>query len=176
MYLASACSGALEIAFAAIANEGDNILIPSPGFSLYQTLCDSKSITAKCYNLLPDKEWEADLSHVKSLITSKTKAILVNNPSNPCGCVYSKQHLLDIIQIARENCIPIIADEIYANMAFDGHQFHAMASLCNDVPIVCVGGLAKQYMVPGWRIGWIVLYDKQGVLAEVCCCCYLTCL
>lgn len=105
---------------------------------------------------------------MEQLIDDKTKAILVNNPSNPCGSVYSKEHLAAILAIAEKHRVPVIADEIYANIVFSGVQFVPMASLTDTVPILSVGGLAKQYMVPGWRIGWIILYDKQHLFdAEV---------
>jgi len=117
----------------------------------------------------PEKEWEADLVQMRSLIDKNTRAILVNNPSNPCGSAYSKEHLQAIIGIAEEFCLPIIADEIYANMVFQGAQYHAMAALTDKVPILSVGGLAKQYIVPGWRIGWIIMYDKCKYFDAVCC-------
>lgn len=168
--MTSGCSGALDIAITALANEGDNILIPQPGFSLYQTLCDSKGIECRFYNLDADKNWEADLQHMASLIDHRTRAILVNNPSNPCGSVYSKEHLEEIVKVAERYCLPIIADEIYAHMVFDGSEFHRIATLATKrVPVLSVNGLAKQYLVPGWRVGWITVYDdtEQQVLKEV---------
>lgn len=107
------------------------------------------------------------MDHLKSLIDENTAAILVNNPSNPCGSVYSKSHLKDIIDIAEENFLPIIADEIYGNMVFKGHEFIPMASLTQNVPIISCSGLAKQYLVPGWRVGWILIYDRENRLKEV---------
>jgi len=113
--ITSGCSGALEIAIVVLANETENILVPAPGFSLYQTICDSKGIEPRYYRLLvckestnsihsthhtahtrllkPEKNWEIDLDHLKTLIDKDTRAILVNNPSNPCGSVYTRQHL-----------------------------------------------------------------------------------
>eukprot|EP00999_Lentomonas_sp_LEN2_P002718 NODE_591_length_1341_cov_89.591433_g552_i0.p1 GENE.NODE_591_length_1341_cov_89.591433_g552_i0~~NODE_591_length_1341_cov_89.591433_g552_i0.p1 ORF type:complete len:411 (-),score=82.04 NODE_591_length_1341_cov_89.591433_g552_i0:60-1292(-) len=161
--ITSSCSGALDLAIGVLANEGQNILLPKPGFSLYQTLADSKGIEVRYYNLVPEKDWEIDLDHVKSLVDDKTTAILVNNPSNPCGSVYSKKHLVEVLQVAEELKLPVIADEIYADMVFDGYEYHSMASLTTTVPIVSTGGLAKKYMVPGWRLGWILIHDRQGV-------------
>jgi tyrosine aminotransferase len=82
----------------------------------------------------------------------------VNNPSNPCGSVYSKCHLEDILSVAEKNYLPILADEIYADMAFPPNEFFAMATLTSDVPILSVGGLAKQFLVPGWRVGWSAIF------------------
>ncbi|KAF0984306.1 hypothetical protein FDP41_007483 [Naegleria fowleri] len=163
--ICSGASGALDICVQALCNEGDELLIPQPGFSLYTTLAGSKGIEARYYNLKPNDDWKVDLDHVKSLITDKTRAIIVNNPSNPCGSVYSAEHISEIIQLAEEYKLPIVADEIYADMIFDeSNKFVRMAELTETVPILSVGGIAKQYLVPGWRIGWICIYDKQGYL------------
>eukprot|EP00922_Rhytidocystis_sp_ex-Travisia-forbesii_P002419 GHVS01003549.1.p1 GENE.GHVS01003549.1~~GHVS01003549.1.p1 ORF type:complete len:455 (+),score=53.46 GHVS01003549.1:27-1391(+) len=167
--LTCGCSQALDLAIAAIANPNslDNILLPLPGFSLYQTLCASKGITHNFYNLLPSKQWEADLEHLEQGINADTKAIIVNNPSNPTGAVYSKQHLLDILEIARKHNVMIISDEIYAHMAFPGRVYHSLASLSTDVPIIETGGIAKRYMVPGWRLGWAIVHDRNHRLEHV---------
>ena len=104
---------------------------------------------------------------MESLIDNKTAAIVINNPSNPCGSVYSKQHLQDILALVDRRHIPIIADEIYADMAFEPYVFHAMASLTTTVPILSVGGLAKKYLVPGWRVGWVLIHDRNNLFARV---------
>lgn len=95
--LASGCSDALNICIGGLADEGDNIVLPRPGFSLYETLASSRGIECRFYNLDPNREWEVDLKHLESLIDKGTRAILINNPSNPCGSVYSKEHLLDVL-------------------------------------------------------------------------------
>lgn len=165
--LASGASGALDLCITALLNPGDNMLIPLPAFSLYECICGSKGFNVKRYKLLAEKNWEIDLAHMRSLIDDRTRAILVNNPSNPCGSVYTRQHLIDILAIAEEFKLPIIADEIYADMAFTGHTFYPLATLTETVPILSVGGLAKRFLVPGWRLGWILIYDRNNVFAEV---------
>lgn len=104
---------------------------------------------------------------MESKIDKTTKAILINNPSNPCGSVYSKEHLESILRIAEKYHLPIISDEIYADMVFEGHKFYPIGSLSSKVPVLSIGGLAKVYLAPGWRLGWIALYDKLGVLNKV---------
>jgi tyrosine aminotransferase len=111
--LTNGCSGALDISLRALANPGDNILIPTPGFSVYKCILMANSVEAKEYNLVPEKSWEIDLEHLESQIDAKTVAIVVNDPSNPCGSVYSKDHKLKILQIAAQHRKPIIADEVY---------------------------------------------------------------
>jgi len=165
--LASGASGALEIALTALLNPGDNLLIPLPAFSLYECICGSKGFEVKRYKLVPERDWEADIEHLKSLIDSRTRAILVNNPSNPCGCVYTKEHLQQIIAVAEAFKIPIISDEVYADMAFTGHKFYPLAELSENVPILTVGGIAKRFLVPGWRLGWIIIHDRNNSFKEL---------
>ncbi|KAN0023224.1 hypothetical protein ACTFIU_011391 [Dictyostelium citrinum] len=161
--IASGASGAIELAIGVLLNEGDNILVPKPGFPLYECTSKTKFINVKHYNLLEKEDFKVDLEHLKSLIDDKTKAILVNNPSNPCGIVYSKQHLLDIIEVARHYCLPIIADEIYCDLTFGEHKFYPMASLTDKVPILSIGGIAKRFLVPGWRLGWVAIHDRDNI-------------
>ncbi|XP_066933991.1 tyrosine aminotransferase-like [Clytia hemisphaerica] len=165
--ITSACSGAIEICLSALANAGDNIVCPRPGFSLYQTIGVSNALDVRFYNLLPEKEWEVDLNNLESQIDEKTKCILVTNPSNPCGSVYSRKHLIDILEVAERHKIPILADEIYAYSVFSGETFYPLASLTTTVPILSCCAISKRFLVPGWRLGWIQIHDRNDVLAEV---------
>ncbi|XP_072135182.1 tyrosine aminotransferase [Mobula birostris] len=164
--LTSGCSQAIELAISVLANPAQNILIPRPGFSLYKTLTLSLGIEVKLYNLLPKRSWEIDLKHMESLIDDKTACIIVNNPSNPCGSVFSKSHLQDILAVAARNYLPIIADEIYGDMVFPEYNFITLGSLSKSVPILSCGGLAKRWLVPGWRMGWILIHDRNEILSR----------
>jgi len=164
--ICSGCSCALDMCIGVIANPGENILVPRPGFPLYKTLAHGFGIETKEYDLLPEKGWQVDLAHLESLIEpGKTKAILVNNPSNPCGSVFDRDHLLDIIAIAEKHFIPIIADEIYEHFVFAGAKkdYIPIASLTRTVPVLSCGGLTKRWLVPGWRLGWITVHDRNEV-------------
>lgn len=165
--IASGCSGAIDIALTGLLNPGDNILLPKPGFPLYQVICDAHKIKCKHYDLLPEKNWQVDVAHLESLIDENTKAILVNNPSNPCGSVFSKEHLQEILAIADRHKLPIIADEIYGDMVFGDNMFFPLATLTKTVPVVSVGGLAKKFLVPGWRVGWLMVHDRNDDLKDV---------
>lgn len=164
--LTSGCSGALDLCITCLANPGQNILVPRPGFSIYKTLAESQSIQVKHYNLLPDKSWEIDVNQLESLIDENTAAIVINNPSNPCGSVYSRSHLQDVLKVCEIYKVPVIADEIYEHFVFSGCEYHALASLTETVPILSCSGLTKRFLVPGWRLGWIVVYDKGNVFQE----------
>jgi tyrosine aminotransferase len=159
--IASGCSGAIELALSAILNEGttscstvfsvttrsnfkvlfsgDNILVPRPGFPLYQVITQSMGGTVKHYPLKPEESWNCDLEAMEKLIDTKTKVIVVSNPSNPCGSNYSAEHLKDICAVARKHNIMILADEIYAGLVFTG-KFHPIHVHSGDVPIISVGG------------------------------------
>merc|ERR1719285_1577793 len=151
--LCSGCSCALDIAISTLADDGQNILVPRPGFPLYTTLSAGLGIQTREYDLLPDHDWMVDLGHMESLIDHNTAAIIVNSPSNPCGSVFSPAHLKQILDIAERHKVPIIADEIYV----------PIASLTTTVPVLSCGGLTKRFLVPGWRMGWIVIYDRGHV-------------
>ena len=99
---------------------------------------------------------------MEQLIDKDTVAIVVGDPSNPCGSVFSKQHLLDILAVAEKNSLPIIADEIYADLVFKGQHSYPIASLSKNVPVLTCGGLGKKYLVPGWRVGWILIHDRNN--------------
>ncbi|RWS06234.1 Tyrosine aminotransferase-like protein, partial [Dinothrombium tinctorium] len=161
IFLTSGCSHALDMCIALLANPGDNILIPRPGFPLYKTLAFGYGIEVKEYDLDPDKNWQIDLSHLESLIDSKTVAILYNNPSNPCGSVFSEQHIRDLLEVAERHCLPIIADEIYENMVFSGEKFLPIASLTTEVPVLSCRGTTKRFLIPGYRLGWIQMHDRH---------------
>ena len=116
------------------------------------------------HNILPkpERKWEADTDHMEQMIDKDTVAIVIVNPSNPCGSVFSKQHLLDILAVAEKHSLPIIADEIYADLVFKGQHSYPIASLSKNVPVLSCGGLAKKYLVPGWRVGWILIHDRNN--------------
>ncbi|GBP66560.1 Tyrosine aminotransferase [Eumeta japonica] len=164
--LCSGCSHALDLAVSVLADAGQNILVPRPGFMIYKTLAEGLGIDVKYYNLLPNQQWNVDLEDLENQIDDDTSAIVVINPSNPCGSVYTKNHLLEIIDIASRNRVPIIADEIYEHFVFSGHEYTALSSLSEDVPVLTCSGLTKRFLVPGWRMGWLIVHDRKGVLGK----------
>lgn len=136
MILASGCSHAIDLCICVLAKHGQNILIPRPGFPLYKTLTSVYGVQYKQYNLLAEKNWSIDLEHLESLIDENTAAIVVNNPSNPCGSVYSVHHLLQILDLAERYRKPIIADEIYDKFVFSPkfypqHNSNLKTTNCN---------------------------------------------
>eukprot|EP00484_Ammonia_sp_Unknown_P019108 CAMPEP_0197031618 /NCGR_PEP_ID=MMETSP1384-20130603/10572_1 /TAXON_ID=29189 /ORGANISM="Ammonia sp." /LENGTH=546 /DNA_ID=CAMNT_0042461175 /DNA_START=45 /DNA_END=1685 /DNA_ORIENTATION=+ len=165
-------SDAINMSLCALLNEGDNFLAPCPGYPFYDTVASRYNFQIKKYNLDADNEWQVDIAHLKSLIDKRTKAILVNNPSNPCGSVLNEQSLMRILKVAEDYSIPIISDDVYSEMVYDSNlanrnKAYSLAALSRKVPILTVNGLSKQYLVPGWRVGWIVIHDPIGAFVKV---------
>ena len=170
--ITSGCSAALEMAFRALAGPGDVIVVPVPAFPLYETITHSHGISVARYRLDPAHSFEADLDDLKAIAAQHggggdadtVKAVLVNNPSNPVGVVYSRDHLRALVAAIKANFprAVIITDEIYDHVVFaPGSAFHAVAPLALElgVPCVTVGGISKNWMVPGWRLGWLIAHD-----------------
>ena len=99
---------------------------------------------------------------MQQLIDKDTVAIVVVNPSSPYGSVYSKQHLLDILAVTEKHFLPIIADKVYNGLVFKGQHSYPIASLSKNVPVLSCGGLGKKYLAPGWRVGWLLIYDRKN--------------
>jgi tyrosine aminotransferase len=157
----------LELALTALLDPGTVLLVPSPGFPLYQVIAESHGASVVHYQLLPDKNWECNMQHMEELVTHygpKIRGVLVNNPSNPTGSVFSRSHLETLVSFCRRHRFPMVADEVYGDLTFEGHPFIPLATVAADlgreVPVITASGLAKQFLVPGWRAGWIVFQDK----------------
>ena len=127
------------------------------------------------YNLLPDEEWEVDLNHVETLVKSaqmrgmEIRGIVVNNPSNPTGAVYTLEHLQGLVRACDEFCLPIVADEIYGDLTYvETRPFIPLANVAAtidknmNVPVMTCSGIGKQFLVPGWRLGWLVFHDNDA--------------
>lgn len=164
--LTSGGSSSLEMCFMTLANPGDNILVPSPCFN-YKTWLSGAKIEARSYKLNPLKDWEIDLEHMEAQINQKTKALLINNVGNPCGNVFSREHILDILKIAERHQLPIISDEIYEFFVFPGVEYFSIAELSKYVPVLSCSGLTKRFIMPGVRCGWITFHDRFNALKEI---------
>lgn len=166
VFITVGCTQAIEFCIAALAAPGSNILLPRPGFPLYETFCSYMGVKVRFYDLLPERNWEIDVDMLEVLTDRNTVGMIICNPSNPCGAVFSREHLSKVAEKAAQLRLPIIADEIYGHIVFEGQTFHPLASLTVEVPVLTVGGLSKRWMVPGWRLGWILVSDPFGVLAK----------
>lgn len=157
VYLGNGASELIHLACTAILNTSDEVLVPSPDYPLWTGAVTLSGGRAVHYHCDEGAEWFPDLDDIRSKITPKTRAIVVINPNNPTGAVYSKELLLEIIEIAREHNLIILADEIYDKIVFDDVPFHCMASLSTDVLTLTFNGLSKAYRLCGWRSGWMLI-------------------
>uniref|UniRef100_A0A914CGV1 Aminotransferase class I/classII domain-containing protein n=1 Tax=Acrobeloides nanus TaxID=290746 RepID=A0A914CGV1_9BILA len=113
------------------------------------------------------EEGVIDLKRLEEQIDKNTIAMIVNNPMNPAGIVFSKSHLEEVLKIAYKHKIIIIADEIYGDLTFNNSNFYPLATLSPKVPIICCDGISKRYLVPGWRLGWLILYNRYNALDNI---------
>ncbi len=167
IFITQGASEAIEFAIASLLNPQDNILLPCPCYPLYQAIVSKLGIEARFYNLSEDKNWEPDVESIESQIDKNTKAVVIINPNNPTGAIYSRQTLETIVEIAKKYNLVILSDEIYDQFVLDeGVEHISIASLCDDVPTVTFNGLSKCYFSPGWRIGWGIVSGPKEVLED----------
>lgn len=166
IYLTIGCTQAIEVILTALARPKANILLPRPGFPFYEARAAYSRLEVRHFDLLPEKGWEVDLDAVKSLADENTVAMVVINPGNPCGNVFTYQHLKKIAETAKKLGILVIADEVYYHLTFGSNPFVPMGVFGSIVPVVTVGSISKRWIVPGWRLGWLVTNDPNGILKK----------
>nr|CAB3470415.1 unnamed protein product [Digitaria exilis] len=162
--LTAGCNHGIEIMMAVLATPGANVLLPRPGYPLYEARAALSRLEFQHYDLLPEKGWEVDIQGVEALANANTVAMVVVNPNNPSGAVYSYQHLAKIAETARKLGIMVISDEVYEHFVFGSKPFVPMGVFGEIAPVVTLGGISKRWMVPGWKLGWIALTDPMGII------------
>jgi alanine-synthesizing transaminase len=155
----------IDSCLTALVNHGENVLTPSPEYPLYGAVLAKLGAVPNAYDLDESNGWEPDIADIERRINPQTRAILLINPSNPTGAVMSRQTLEKVLEIARENNLVILADEIYDKLIYEpGAKHISIATLAQDVPILTFNGLSKAYLVPGWRIGWAIATGPREAL------------
>jgi aspartate/methionine/tyrosine aminotransferase len=155
----------LQILLHASLNPGDELLIPGPTYPQYTLITQFSGAKPVAYQCVEEEGWQPDLSDIRKKITPRTKGIVIINPNNPTGALYSRKIVQEIVNIAGEHKILVISDEIYDDITFDGKQY-STASLSKEIPVVTLNGFSKVYLVPGWRVGYI-LFHHSGELEEI---------
>jgi alanine-synthesizing transaminase len=164
VYTGNGVSELIVISMNALLNDGDEVLVPSPDYPLWTAAVSLSGGTPVHYLCDEEKDWAPDLADLRKKITPRTKAIVMINPNNPTGAIYSKEVLLELTQIARENGLILFADEIYDKMLYDAEKHISLASLSTDVVVITFNGLSKNYRSCGYRAGWMVVSgDKEMV-------------
>ncbi len=164
--ITSGVSEGILFTMATLAQAGNEILLPGPCYPPYSSYCnffDSKGVE---YRLAEENGWNPDIDDFRKKINDKTNAILVSSPNNPTGKMYKKKTLKEIIDLAGEYDIPIISDEIYDKIVYEGEYIHP-ASLSKDVPVIGMNGFSKAHMAPGWRLGYLYFYDPEDRMEGV---------
>ncbi len=147
----------IEHCLTALLNPGDNVLTPCPEYPLYGAVLGKIGAEPNPYFLSEENGWQPDLEDLAARINPRTKAILLINPNNPTGAVYSRATLERVVELARRHNLLILADEIYDKLILDDDCEHvSIATLAPDLPVITFNGLSKAYLVPGWRVGWAI--------------------
>ena len=154
--ITSGTSEGIELALTALAESGDEVLVPVPTYPLYTAVLAKIGARAVFYRTDPTRGWLPDIDHVRSLVTPATRALVVIDPNNPTGATYSNDVRRELVDLADRHNFPLLADEVYADLAFDG-PVPALASLNPDAPVISFSSLSKAYLAPGWRAGWMAV-------------------
>lgn len=162
VYLGNGVSELISMVTQALLNDGDEVLIPAPDYPLWTAATSLAGGTPVHYLCDEEDDWNPSIEDIREKVTEKTKAIVVINPNNPTGAVYSRETLQKIVQVARENNLLILADEIYDRILYDGAKHISIASLAPDLLTITFNGLSKAYRVAGYRAGWMVLTGPKN--------------
>jgi alanine-synthesizing transaminase len=166
VFLGNGVSELIVMSLQALLNPGDEVLVPSPDYPLWTgaiNLCGGRAVHYHCKE---DLDWNPDTEHVQAQVTSNTRAIVIINPNNPTGAVYSRETLERLLDIARRHNLLVLTDEIYDQILYDGAQHYCAAALAPDLPVLTLGGMSKTYRLAGFRSGWLVVSGPKEPIAE----------
>ena len=167
VYIGNGVSELISMILQAYTDNGDEILVPAPDYPLWTgavTLSGGKAVHYLCDE---SNGWNPDLADIEAKITDRTKALVVINPNNPTGAVYSEDIVKGLAEIARRHELVLFSDEIYEKILFDGHVHHHTATFAGD-DVLCItfSGLSKAYQVCGYRAGWAVITGPKDIAAD----------
>ena len=166
IFIGNGVSEIVPFALTALLNDGDEVLVPTPSYSLWGNsvyLAGGKPVFYLCDE---SSNWYPDIQDIRSKITDKTKAIVVINPNNPTGMLYPREILSEIVQTARESGLLVFSDEIYDRLVMDELQHTSLASLAEDIPVVTMNGLSKSHCLCGYRCGWMVISGPRHLTED----------
>ena len=166
VYLGNGVSELIVMTMQALMNDGDEVLVPMPDYPLWTAAANLAGGTAVHYRCNEDDNWHPDIEDIKAKITPKTKGIVVINPNNPTGALYSDEVLLQIIEVAKEHDLIIMADEIYDRILYDDMAHTPMSTLTDDVLVLSYNGLSKSHRIAGFRAGWMMVSGKKDHAAD----------
>ncbi|OMO96923.1 Reticulon [Corchorus capsularis] len=164
VYLTVGCNNSIDVIISVLASPSANILLPRPGYLMYESRAALSNLQVRHFDLIPDKGWEVDLDSVEALADENTMVMVIINPGNPCGSVYTDQHLKKVAETARKLGIFVIADEVYGYLTFGSNPFIPMGKFASVVPVLTLGSISKRWIAPSWRLGWILTCDPNSIL------------
>ncbi len=169
VFVTSGVSETVDLCISALVNPGEDILTPKPDYPLYSAVLCKLGIALNAYDLNEDDAWQPELADIERKLTPRTRAIVLINPNNPTGSLCSRQMLEQIAETARRHNLVVFADEIYDKLILpdsngDITPHIAFAAVAPDVPCITFGGMSKNYLVPGWRIGWGIVSGDAAAL------------
>ena len=166
VFVTSGVSETVDLCLTALLNPGDDLLTPSPDYPLYSAVLAKMGLKLNTYDLNEDDGWQPELSDIRRKITPRTRGIVLINPNNPTGSVSTRKMLENIADLARQHNLVIFADEIYDKLILDDDMCVSIAAVAPDVPVVTFGGLSKNYLAPGWRIGWGIVSGEATAVKQ----------
>jgi alanine-synthesizing transaminase len=166
VFLGNGVSELIVMALQALLDAGDEVLVPSPDYPLWTgavTLCGGRAVHYRC-----DEQagWAPDLEHVAAQVTGRTRALVIINPNNPTGAVYSAETLTGLLELARRHQLLVLTDEIYDQIVYEDAVHHCAAALAPDLMVLSLGGLSKTYRLAGFRSGWLAISGPRRDAAE----------
>ncbi|WVZ79621.1 hypothetical protein U9M48_027181 [Paspalum notatum var. saurae] len=166
IFITAGGTQAIEVVVSVLAQPGKNILLPRPGYPNYDARAAMNNLEVRHFDLVPERGWEIDIDSIESIADKNTTAMVIINPNNPCGSVYTREHLTKVAEVARKLGILVIADEVYGNLVFGDSPFIPMGTFGHITPVLTIGSLSKRWIVPGWRLGWVAVCDPRKILQK----------
>jgi len=163
--ITAGASEAIELTLTAMLDPGDSLLLPSPGYPLYNAVAAKLQVEVIPYHLDESRGWSVDAAEVDRLVGPRTRAVVICNPNNPTGGLNDKAGLLKVLEVARRRRLAVLSDEIYDRLLY-GAPHTPTATLAEDVPIVTFNGLSKAYLACGWRVGWAI-FSNRGLTSSL---------
>lgn len=163
VFIGNGISEVASFAMQALLNPGDEVLMPTPCYSLWSNCVRLTGAKPRFYLCDEASEWNPDCADIRKKITDKTRAIIIINPNNPTGALYSDEILMEIANIAREHNLLIFSDEIYDRLVMDGAKHTSIAALAPDLPIITMNGLSKSHCLCGFRTGWMLISGPRAL-------------
>jgi alanine-synthesizing transaminase len=166
VFVTGGVSESVDVCITALLNPGEDLLTPRPDYPLYSAILTKLGIGLNPYFLNEEDGWQPDLDDIRAKITPRTRGLVLINPNNPTGSVSGQRTLEAIAELARQHHLVVFADEIYDKLILDNDELHSMAAIAPDVPVVTFGGLSKNYLAPGWRIGWGIVSGERAAVGR----------